>query len=100
MKYHKSQHLTLLKRFLELKKSNKSIFNEVNEERENFVKLMGYESVVFDHIFWTKRKDFMLLIQNFIADSINYEKINSAVVWLQSAVPLKKSSMKFLLSKK
>jgi hypothetical protein len=56
MKYHKSQHLTLLKRFLELKKSNKSIFNEVNEERENFVKLMGYESVVFDHIFWTKRK--------------------------------------------
>lgn len=62
-----------------MKKSNKNLFKE---KRDNYVKLKGYQIVVFDHIFWKKGKDFMVLIQNFIADTINYQEFEIFFSWL------------------
>jgi hypothetical protein len=71
MDYNKKRHLKLLKRLLYTKKRNKNFYQE---NPENYSELRKYEIIIYDHIFWTRRKNFVLLIENFIDNIIDFEK--------------------------
>ena len=74
MKYNKINHLKLLENYLELQQLNKDLFHE---NPENWFKLIDYQILVSDQIYWTKRKKFMALIFDFITSKINYTEFET-----------------------
>jgi hypothetical protein len=75
MDYNKKRHLKLLKRFLDSKKLNKNFYQE---NPEDYSELVKYEIIIYEHIFWTRRKDFVLLMKNFIDNIIDFEEFETA----------------------
>jgi len=75
MDYNKKRHLKLLKRLLYSKKLNKNFYQE---NPEDYAELRKYEIFIYDHIFWTRRKDFLLLMENFIDNIIDFENFETA----------------------
>ena len=75
MDYNKKRHLKLLKRLLYSKKLNKNFYQE---NPEDYSELCKYEIIIYDHIFWTRRKDFVLLMENFIDNIIDFEEFETA----------------------
>lgn len=67
--YNKKKHLQLLKLFLDLEKLNKNFYQE---NSENYCELNKYEISISEHIFWIRRKDFILLMEDFIHNIINF----------------------------
>jgi hypothetical protein len=75
MDYNKKRHLKLLKRFLDSKKLNKNFYQE---NPEDYSELVKYEIIIYEYIFWTRRKDFVLLMKNFIDNIIDFEEFETA----------------------
>ncbi len=75
MDYNKKRHLKLLKRFLDSKKLNKNFYQQ---NPEDYSELGKYEIIIYGHIFWARRKDFVLLMENFIDNIIDFEKFETA----------------------
>jgi len=73
--YNKIRHLELVRHFLDLEKQDKNLYSE---NRDEYLELLKYRSVVYDHIFWESREQFVLLMDNFIHDSIDMEEFESA----------------------
>jgi len=71
MTYNKIRHLQLLKRFLDLKNKGKDLYTE---NRDDYMELLYYRSRLEDHIFWTNRKQFVLLMNNLIYGLIDMKK--------------------------
>lgn len=69
MNYDRRKHLKLLTNFLELRKLNKNFFDE---NPEDCAKLRNYQTLVVDPIFWTKRKQFLAVIFDFLTAKIDY----------------------------
>ena len=83
MEYNNKKHLKLLNYLLDCKKQNKSLHIE---DPEADAELTQYQIYLQDHIFWSKRKEFVLLIKYFIDDSLELEQFESdfSILWWQT----------------
>ena len=72
---NKIQHLELLKRFLDLESQGKNLYTE---NRNEFVKLQTYRSIVSDNVFWKSKQQFLLLMENYVNDWIDLKKFEFA----------------------
>ena len=75
MDYNKKRHKQLLKRSQYLKNQGKNLFIENPEED---FELSNYNIAVEEQIFLTRRKDFVLLMKNFIDNIIDFEEFETA----------------------
>ena len=84
MDYNNERHKQLLKRSQDLKNKGKNLLIENPEEG---FELSKYNVVVEEHIFLTRRKDFLLLMKNFIDNIIDFEEFEitfSKLYWKTS----------------
>lgn len=83
MGYNKIRHLELLKRSLDCKKQNKSLDQDNPEE---YSELIQYQIIVYDHICWNHRKEFVLLMENFVNDLLDLEQfeIPFSLLWCKT----------------
>jgi len=75
MTYNKIRHLELLRRFLDFKNQGKDLYRE---NRNEYMELLHYRGRSEDHVFWKSREQFVLLMENFIHDSIDMEQFQYA----------------------
>jgi hypothetical protein len=83
MTYNKIRHLELLRRLLDFKKQGKDLYRE---KRDEYFELNRYQCMVNDCIFWTRRKEFALCMENYVHDSIDFEHFEIAFsrLWEES----------------
>lgn len=79
MCYNNKKHLELIGKYLDFKNQNKCM---INEDYISLMELRKYEGRLCDHLFWTKRSDFFLLIYNYITNSITIEEFDSSFLAL------------------
>ena len=75
MTYDNTRHLELLKRFLYFKNQDKDLYIENQLE---YIELQNYRCALYHHIFWEKRKNFILLMENYIHNLIGEEQFEIA----------------------
>jgi hypothetical protein len=75
MDYSKKRHKQLVIRSQDLKNQGKNLFIENPEEDSELFK---YNIAVEEQIFLTRRKDFVLLMKNFIDNIIDFEEFETA----------------------
>lgn len=83
MTYNNGKHLKLVEEFLDSKKKNKKIFFKNSKEN---MELHYCQIYLQDHLFWTKKNDFVLLMQNYINNSLTLEKFEIAYSLLWNSV--------------
>ena len=71
MKYNNEKHLELVEQSLNFKKQNKEIFLENSKASSE---LIYYQIQLQNHLFWTQKSDFVLLMQNYIENSMTSEE--------------------------
>lgn len=78
--YNNKKHLKLLNYLLDYKKQNKSL--RIENPKLN-AELTQYKICLQDHIFWSKRKGFVLLMKYFVNDSLELEQfeIDFSLLW-------------------
>lgn len=83
MTYNKIRHLELLKRLLDFKKQDKHLYWENQDE---YMELLHYRGRLEDHAFWNNREQFVLLMENFIHNSIDMEEFEIAfsILWRET----------------
>lgn len=73
--YNKVRHLELLRRFLDFEKQGKDLYTE---NRDEYLELLHYRGTLEDYTFWKSREQFVLLMENFVNDSIDMEQFKIA----------------------
>ena len=81
MTYNKIRHLELLKRFLDFKKQGKNLYTE---NRGEYMELLEYRCALYHHLFWKRKKQFVLLMENYTDNSIDIEQFEDAFSQLWS----------------
>ena len=83
MTYNKIRHLELLRRFLDFKNQGKDLYTE---NRDEYMELQEYRCALYHHIFWTRRKEFVLCMKTYVHDSIDFEQfeIDFSKLWWKS----------------
>ena len=76
--YNKIRHLELLRRFLDSEKQGKNTYDLYLENRDEYMELQEYRCTLYHHLFWKKKEQFVLLMENFIQDSIDMEEFETA----------------------
>jgi len=71
--YNQKRYFELLKRSQNLKKHGKDFYFE-NEK--DYLELCDYQAALEDHAFWKSRRQFALLMENFINGIIDGEKFS------------------------
>ena len=75
MTYNKIRHLELLRRFLDLKNQGKDLYTE---NRDKYMELQEYRCALYHHIFWKSKEQFVLLMENYTHNSIDFEHFEIA----------------------
>lgn len=80
MEYNNEKHLKLVEQTLNWKKQNKHIFRE---DPKAYSELTQYEIQLYNYLFWTKKTDFVLLMQNYIDNSMTLEEFETdfSLLW-------------------
>jgi hypothetical protein len=73
MNYNSTRHSELLKRSKDLEKQGKHLYDENQDE---YLELLDYRSTLENHIFWKNRRQFALLMENFINGIIDGEEFS------------------------
>lgn len=76
MKYNRTKHLELLKRFQDFKTKEKSFDRE---KEEKYLELTHYRAAVEDHIFWKNRDQLALLMKSFLNGTMDGEDFSNGV---------------------
>jgi hypothetical protein len=86
MTYKKNKHIELVKRFMDFKKQGKNVSDLYLEKRDEYLELSRYQCMVNDCIFWTRRKEFVLCMENYVHDFIDFEHFEIAFsrLWKES----------------
>lgn len=77
MNYNKIKHLELVERFLAFKKLGKNMHDLYQENEKEFLELNNYQSLLNDCIFWAYRKRFIICLENYVHDKIDFEGFQS-----------------------
>ncbi len=71
MNYIKTRHIELEKRSINFRNMNTSLFKENQKEYDE---LIEYRIMLFDDLFWRRRKQFISLMEKFVNDSVDIEQ--------------------------
>jgi hypothetical protein len=77
IKYNKIKHLELVKSFLAFKKLGKNMHDLYQENEKEFLELSNYQSLLNDWIFWAYREQFIICLENYVHDKIDFEGFQS-----------------------
>jgi hypothetical protein len=71
---------------MDFEKQGKNIYDFYLEKQDEYLELNRYDSMVNDYIFWTRRKEFVLCMENYVHDSIDFEHFEIAFsrLWEES----------------
>jgi hypothetical protein len=85
-KYNKMKCLKAFKRFLDFKKQDKNIYDLYLENRDEYEELQRYKFMVSDYMFWIRRNEFVLCMENYVHDLIDIEQFEIAFsrLWWKS----------------
>ena len=75
MIYNKNRHIELLNHFLDLEIQGKDLYIE---NRDEFMELQKYQSILHHNIFWKSKEQFVLLMENYTHNSIDMEQFEIA----------------------
>lgn len=75
MTYNKERHKQLVIREQELKNQGKLLFRENPEEN---LELCKYNVLVDNHVYWTHREKFLLLMKNLLDNSFDFDEFETA----------------------
>jgi hypothetical protein len=78
MTYNKIRHLELLKRFLDFKNQGRNTYDLYIENRDQYMELQEYRVALYHHIFWKRKEQFLLLMENCVHNSIDFEHFEIA----------------------
>ena len=78
MTYNKVRHLELLKRFLDFEKQGKNTYDLYLENRDEYMELLHYRGRLEDHAFWKSKEQFVLLMENYVHNSIDFDHFEIA----------------------
>jgi hypothetical protein len=83
MEYNNKKHLKLLNYLLYYKKQNKNL---QIEDPDADAELTQYQIYLQDHIFWSNRKKFVLLMKYFVDNSLELEQfeIDFSLLWWET----------------
>ena len=83
VEYSNKKHLKLLNYLLDCKNQSKSLHIE---DPEADAELNQYQIYLQDHIFWSKREGFVLLMKYFLDDSLELEQfeIDFSLLWWET----------------
>ena len=73
MNYNQIRHLELLRRLQDLEKQGRSLYDE---NQDDYLELLDYRATVQEHVFWKNRRQFGLLMENFINGIIDGEEFS------------------------
>jgi len=76
--YNKIRHLELVKCFLDFKKVGKNIHDLYLENRDEYMELQEYRCALYHHIFWKRKEQFVLYMENYVHNSIDFEHFEIA----------------------
>ena len=79
MTYNKERHKQLVIRSQDLKNQGKILFRENPEE---YSELLDYNIAVEEQVFWTHRREFFLVMKNFLNNIINFDEFETAFTLL------------------
>ena len=79
MTYNKERHKQLVIRSQDLKNQGKTLFRENPEE---YSELLDYNIAVEEQVFWTHRREFFLVMKNFLNNIINFDEFETAFTLL------------------
>ena len=83
MTYNKERHEQLVIRSQDLKNQGKNLFLENPEEDSELSK---YNIAVEEHVFWTHRENFVLIMKNFLDNIIDFDEFETAFSLLYEEV--------------
>lgn len=75
MTYNKIRHIELLKRFRDFENQRKDLYTENPDE---YMELQEYRIALYNHVCWKRKKEFVLLMENYIHNSIDFEEFEIA----------------------
>jgi len=75
MTYNKERHKQLVIRSQDLKNQGKNLFLENPEEDSELSK---YNIAVEEHVFWTHRENFVLIMKNFLDNILDFDEFETA----------------------
>jgi hypothetical protein len=87
MKYNKLKHLELVERFLAFKKLGKNMHDLYQERKNEYLELNNYQYLLIEYISWTRREEFIICLENYVDDKIDFEDfecIVSKLYWKSS----------------
>lgn len=79
MKYNKFKHLKLVERFLAFKRLGKNMHDFYQENKNEYLELSNYQYLLNEYIFWTRREEFIICLENYVHDKIDYEDFECIV---------------------
>ena len=78
MTYNKIRHLELLRRFLDFKNQGKNTYDLYTENRDQYMELQEYRCALYHYIFWKNKEQFVLYMEDYVHNSIDFEHFEIA----------------------
>jgi len=83
MKYDEIKYLDLLRYSNRLKKQGKFLYDE---DEQAYLKLLEYQILIRDHVFWKKKQNFILLITDFLNKILNTEEFINEFFYIHNQI--------------
>ena len=96
--YNKERYITIVNELNEAKAKGIRWFKENPKRR---MELLSYQIVLSDHIFWLKREKFLVIIEQFLNNTIEFEQFENqfSKLWVKTQLQSHKDTRNSLVIK-
>ena len=96
--YNKERYITIVNELNEAKAKGIRWFKENPKKR---MELLNYQIVLSDHIFWVEREKFLVIIEKFLNNTIEFEQFENqfSKLWVQTQLQSHKDTRNSLVIK-
>lgn len=96
--YNKERYITIVNELNEAKTKGIRWFKENPKKR---MELLRYQIVLSNHIFWLKRKEFLVIIEKFLNNTVEFEQFENefSKLWFQTQLQSHKDTRNSLVIK-
>ena len=96
--YNKERYITIVNELNEAKTKGIRWFKENPKKR---MELLRYQIVLSNHIFWLKRKEFLVIIEKFLNNTVEFEQFEDefSKLWFQTQLQSHKDTRNSLVIK-
>jgi hypothetical protein len=96
--YNKERYITIVNELNEAKAKGIDWFKENPKKR---MELLSYQSVLSNHLFWLEREEFLVIIEKFLNNTIEFEQFEDefSELWVQTQLQSHKDNRNSLVIK-